>query len=179
MDNNLGQVVLVKDINPGVSEDYNGSSFANSSSPQDLIEFNDKLYFTADDGENGRELWVSDGTAEGTQLVANINPGSSSDYNNGSNIQELAKFGDRLYFGADNGESGTELFVSDGTTEGTELLVDFDPGSSSGNSYSSFPRDFIEFNNKLYFTVEGNELFATDGTAEGTTASSRYSSWGG
>ena len=156
-----------KILTPGVSEGYNGSSFANSSSPQDLIEFNDKLYFTADDGENGRELFVSDGTAEGTQLIANVNPGSGYDYNDISMISELTEFGDRLYFSANDGQSGNELFVSDGTAEGTQLLVDFAPDSSSAG-YNSFPKYFVEFNDKLYFTVEGNELFATDSTAEGT-----------
>ena len=33
------------------------------------------LYFTADDGMHGRELWRSDGTASGTALVADLNPG--------------------------------------------------------------------------------------------------------
>ena len=34
----------------------------------------DQVYFPADDGETGAELWMSDGTAEGTRLVADVNP---------------------------------------------------------------------------------------------------------
>ena len=64
MDTNLGQVELVKDINPD-----------GSSSPDSLVEFKDKLYFAANDGETGRALFVSDGTTEGTQLVKDIYPG--------------------------------------------------------------------------------------------------------
>ena len=67
MDTNLGQVELVKDINPD-----------GSSSPDSLVEFNDKLYFAANDGETGRALFVSDGTTEGTQLVKDIYPENNS-----------------------------------------------------------------------------------------------------
>ena len=36
-----------------------------------------RVVFTADDGSNGAEPWVSDGTPEGTQLLRNINPGAA------------------------------------------------------------------------------------------------------
>ena len=42
-----------------------------------FTEFNEQLFFSATDGENGGELWVSDGTTEGTQLLLDINPGGS------------------------------------------------------------------------------------------------------
>ena len=35
------------------------------------------MYFLADDGLHGRELFVSDGTAAGTRLVRDIRPGVS------------------------------------------------------------------------------------------------------
>ena len=169
MDTNLGQVVLVKDIDSNVIES-SGDSAPNSSAPRNLIEFDDKLYFSANDGENGEELFVSDGTAEGTELLVDISSDSSEDGgNNSSYPDELIEFNDRLYFAADNGESGIELFVSDGTAEGTELLADIRPNSSdSGYNYNSFPKHFVEFNNQLYFSTKGNEFFVTDGTTEGT-----------
>jgi hypothetical protein len=34
-----------------------------------LVAVNGVLYFTADDGINGNELWKSDGTVGGTTLV--------------------------------------------------------------------------------------------------------------
>jgi ELWxxDGT repeat protein len=204
MDTNLGEVVLIKDINPGISQGYYGPyrplddfaepddsqvesntddeartstptfSFPNSSSPGSLVEFNDKLYFSADNGENGRELFVSDGTAEGTQLLADLRPGEGSyGYIYGSSPDNLVEFNDKLYFAADDGENGRELFVSDGTAEGTQLLADLRPGESSyGYIYGSSPDNLVEFNDKLYFTANngesGNELFVSDGTAEGT-----------
>ena len=33
------------------------------------------MLFTADDNQNGREVWKSDGTLEGTEMVADIRPG--------------------------------------------------------------------------------------------------------
>src|SRR5439155_2715523 len=57
---------LVKDINSG----YPGSRIDH------LVEFNSRLFFTADDGVHGNEPWESDGTTNGTVLVRDIVPGS-------------------------------------------------------------------------------------------------------
>ena len=182
MDTNLGQVVLVKDINPNFLEN-NGGNNPEGSNPEDLIEFNGKLYFSADDGESGRELFVSDGTAEGTQLLVDLNPGiSPPGYYRPSSVNSSApgnfiEFNGKLYFSANDGESGSELFVSDGTAEGTQLVVDLNPGISYFSyappvASASNPGDFIEFNDQLYFSADdgtfGRELFVSDGTAEET-----------
>ena len=161
MENNSSQVVLVKDIYPGIG-DY-GS--ANSSYPRDLTEFNDQLYFSANDGENGGELWVSDGTTEGTQLVKDINLGSD-----GSFPADLSEFNNQLYFSAFDDKNSRELWVSDGTTDGTQLVKDINRGSSYGGG--SYPRNLTESNDQLYFTAfdekNGTELWVSDGTTEGT-----------
>ena len=159
MDVNLGQVVLVKDINPGVED-----SFRNYNN---FTEFNDKLYFTADDGENGEELWVTDGTTEGTQLLRDIYPGSGG---SGSFNRYLTEVNDKLYFTADDGKNGEELWVTNGTNEGTRLLKDI---NSSTDSYKgSYPNYLTELNGKLYFTandgINGTELWVSDGTTKGT-----------
>ncbi|MBE9048757.1 hypothetical protein IQ255_31025 [Pleurocapsales cyanobacterium LEGE 10410] len=149
---------LLKDINPG-------SASSASYSPENFTVFNDQLYFTAEDGENGEELWVSDGTTDGTRLVADINPGSNNF--GGSSPGNLTVFNGELYFGATDGENGRELWVSDGTTAGTQLLKDINPGSAS-----SSPENFTVFNDQLYFTAEdgenGEELWVSDGTTDGT-----------
>jgi ELWxxDGT repeat protein len=49
-----------------------------SSGPSQMVAIGSTAYFTADDGVNGRELWKSDGTAAGTVLVKDINPGSAT-----------------------------------------------------------------------------------------------------
>ena len=65
-----------------------------------------RLYFTADDGIHGRELWTSDGTAEGTMMVADLRPGREP-----SGIYDLMLAGPRLYFWADDGRTGSELWA--------------------------------------------------------------------
>ena len=159
---------LVADINP----DNDNFGYPESSSPSYLTEFNGKLYFGANDGINGGELWVSDGTAVGTQLVANINPDNFDDYPAGSFPSDLTEFNGKLYFGANDGINGDELWVTDGTAAGTQLVADINPGNSGYNSASSSPRNLTEFNDKLYFIandgINGDELWKTDGTAEGT-----------
>ena len=122
METNLSQVVLVKDINPGSSSSYHFR----------LAEFSDRLYFSADDGENGIELWVSDGTAEGTQLLKDINSGSSGSY-----PRDFAEFNNRLYFSASDGENGGELWLTDGTSSDRLGLADdlqFEQLSFAGNT---------------------------------------------
>ena len=50
--------------------------------PKHLTVYNNKLYFSADDGTHGHELWVYDGTNTPT-MVADININEDS-YNYGS-----------------------------------------------------------------------------------------------
>ena len=78
---------------------------------------------------HGAELWRSDGTAAGTQLVADIRPGpeSSSIY-----VTQTWVSGDgSLYFNADDGQHGEELWHTDGTPGGTTLVDDIAPGQES------------------------------------------------
>ena len=181
---------LLKDLNSGTTDGYfyPFEPSPDSSNPDELVAVGDRLYFTADDGENGEELWVSDGTTEGTQLVKDINSGAENvDYlysragksrpvekpiPYSSYLNDLTEFGGKLYFSADDGENGGELWVSDGTTEGTKLVEDINPGTSDYGANSSNPGEFFEFGDRLYFAAEtsdlGRELWVTDGTAEGT-----------
>jgi ELWxxDGT repeat protein len=175
MDTNLGQVVLVQDINPGASNSAYPTAVAedDSSSPSDLVEFNDRLYFNANNGENGNELYVSDGTDKGTQLVTDLRPGANNyGYAYSSFPFRLVEFNDRLYFTANVAGNGNELFVSDGTESGTQLLLDLYPGEDNYGVNSSYPSNLVELNDKLYFSADdgknGRELYVSDGTAEGT-----------
>jgi ELWxxDGT repeat protein len=151
---------LLKDINPGV----NGGFAPDATS---FTEFNNKLYFSANDGLNGEELWVTDGTTNGTQLVKNINPSSNNSF-----PEDFTEFNNNLYFASNDGANGTELWVTDGTENGTQLVKDIRPNFEEGSIQSSFPQNFTELNNKLYFTafddVNGEELWVTDGTTIGT-----------
>jgi ELWxxDGT repeat protein len=155
---------LVKDINP-VSV---GSFGVGSSSPRDFFVFNGKLFFTADDGSTGQELWSSDGTTAGTQLVKDIRPGlGSSTESPFYSPADFAVFNGRLFFSANDGSTGRELWSTDGTTAGTQLFKDILPGINGSN-----PTGMTVFNGKLFFAaidpIAGYELWSSDGTAAGT-----------
>jgi ELWxxDGT repeat protein len=147
----------VKDIRPG----------AEGSHPLQLTNLNGTLYFTSDDGVHGRELWRSDGTEAGTGLVADIAPGGQA-----SEIVSLIAMGDRLYFSAYAGLEagvGQELWISDGTTAGTHIVVDLRPGFNSSN-----PVELTVVGNAFYFLARQPSpaihlLHKSDGTAAGTT----------
>jgi ELWxxDGT repeat protein len=120
------------------------------------------LYFTADDGTHGTELWVSDGTDTGTVMVSDVNPGVADSLPAG-----LVAFGNRLLFVADDGVHGRELWVTDAAGRSAGLLVDLQPGA--GSSKPLYPQVIGDL---LYFVaddgVHGAELWATDGTSAGT-----------
>ena len=60
---------MVKDISPGPEPSYYDDSASS------LLDVDGTLFFTADDGSTGEELWTSDGTKAGTVLVKDIHPG--------------------------------------------------------------------------------------------------------
>jgi ELWxxDGT repeat protein len=149
--------VLVKNIRAGSA----------GSEPRSLTNVAGTLYFTANDGVTGHELWKSDGTAAGTVMVKDINAGSSGSIPNYPDARYLANVGGTLYFSANDGASGRELWKSDGTAAGTVLVKDINAGSGSSNPYS-----FTNFGGMLFFGAtdgaSGRELWKSDGTMVGT-----------
>jgi ELWxxDGT repeat protein len=147
---------LVKDIYPG-NINPGGDTL-----PLFLTNVAGTLYFRACNPTRGCELWRSDGTAAGTRLVKDINPGAGS-----SKPFHLASVGGTLYFGADDGTHGHELWRSDGTAAGTKLVKDISAGGAG-----SFPLYLMNAAETLFFAAEtpahGRELWRSDGTAAGT-----------
>ncbi|NTU84735.1 MAG: hypothetical protein HGA45_36125 [Chloroflexales bacterium] len=86
-----------------------------------------RLYFIADDAVHGAELWVSDGTAVGTKILADINPGKPDAFTYSSALWQV---GDQLVFLADDGTNGAELWGTDGTPGGTQPLMEIAPGAA-------------------------------------------------
>jgi len=165
-DGTANGTVLVKDISPQGVQPF---IFQEPVSYY-FNEINGKLVFISSDSMYGEELWVTDGTTSGTQLLKDIN--SDTSYNNGSSeLSDFVMVGGKLYFTANDSTHGTELWVTDGTTSGTQLFVDLDTyhGYPNNASFSSSPRALYEFNNELYFIAYNDGfLYKTDGTISGT-----------
>jgi ELWxxDGT repeat protein len=133
-------------------------------------DVNGTLYFTTDLEGPGQELWATDGTAAGTRRIKTVNPSPSSNPFGPpgvARLRQLTAVGTKLYFAADDGAHGAELWVSDGTAAGTKLVRDINPGGGSA------PTDLTALNGKVYFTADdgtanGRQLWVSDGTAAGT-----------
>jgi ELWxxDGT repeat protein len=130
----------------------------------DSVELGGFLYFPGEDGMHGRELWRTDGTREGTQLVRDVCPGPCS-----SQLSSLTAFGNLLAFRATDELHGWELWISDGTRAGTRMLRDQCPGGCS-----STVDGLAAFGDRLFFDTHSTrgeyrqQLMVTDGTAAGT-----------
>jgi ELWxxDGT repeat protein len=126
------------------------------------------MYFLADDGEHGFELWRTDGTAAGTFLLQDIQPGRNSAFGSEEHYSlDGATLGSNFYFRAANDTTGGEFWTSDGTGSGTRMLLDLLPGPASGG-----PFEVHELNGQLFFVAASKasdyELWKSDGTVSGT-----------
>ena len=143
------------DINPGPF----GSEAANFSAV--TIGNDVRVFFTATHFSTGKELYVTDGTPTGTQLVKDIYPGME-----GSEIEFISGVNGKAVFGAFEPVKGLELWVSDGTNAGTQLLLDIDPIGWGT------PGLFVSLGDRLVFRASnqtsGLEPWVTDGTTAGT-----------
>ena len=131
-----------------------------------LTTFGSQVFFAAENPQLGEELWMTDGTTEGTVLVKDINPGPDR-----STPFQLTPVGDTLYFGASDGTHGSEPWTTDGTESGTQLLLDVNPGTESSVDFPpSGP--WINLGQTLLFPAndgqQGMELWRSDGSPGGT-----------
>lgn len=135
--------------------------------------YSDRFWFQADDVDHGPELWVSDGTAAGTTLFADLNPGAKGSY-----PKFLATSGPAQYFIAYEPAHGSELWKTLGTPLTTTQVKDIFPGANSGLLDREWNRDYGSDNyaqaadGRLFFvahsTYDAHELWVSDGTETGT-----------
>ncbi len=160
-DGTAAGTVLVKDINPG----------AGASTPRDLTVLTPtRLLFSASDGVNGRELWVTNGTTAGTMLVKDINATAGA-----SGITEgkgrFCAVANNVYFAANAGTTGLELWKSDGSPGGTVLVKEINTAAGAGGMNTIIDGQ-VSVNGVLAFTaddgVNGEELWVSNGTTAGT-----------
>ena len=132
------------------------------SAPSSIVPTSLGSFFAANDILLGNELYKSDGTAGGTTLVRDIEPGGFSSFPG-----QFTQVGGTVFFTATTGNRGTELWKTDGTSFGTSLVKDINPGSDSSN-----PGELTAVKGLLYFTADdgtsGRELWKSDGTLQGT-----------
>ena len=173
-DGTPGGTVLVKDIVPGPES----ADYGTYPAYHNFVAVGDTLFFVVDDVVNealGGELWKSDGTPAGTVMVKDINPGPEPSMRFSgvlitfAPVLNMINFDGTLFFQANDGTTGYELWKSDGTAEGTVMVKDTYPGA---NVPWSEPDDFVVVNGTLFFgaanTTSGRKLWKSDGTTEGT-----------
>lgn len=150
----LAGTVLVK---PGIISTTGGN----------YAVLNNTLFFNADDGTHGSELWTSDGTTAGTNMVINLRADGGGIFYSGAPFNMIV-FNNKVYFTASDDTHGAELFSSDGTAAGTQIVKDMEPGTQG-----SVPQQSVIYNGNLYFSCySGNAavgLWKSDGTTAGTT----------
>jgi trimeric autotransporter adhesin len=144
----------------------------------ELTNVKGTLFFSAYDS-HGVELWKSDGTSTGTQIVKDINSGTykfvgvdsrnhphTFSAPNSSKPAGLVNVSGIVFFSAEDATNGRELWRSDGTSKGTFLVKDINPGAASGAG------DLVKVNSSVYLWgndgTNGWELWKSAGTAAST-----------
>lgn len=184
-------------------KDPNGRAITSSTA----ITADGLSYFVGSTPLTGSELWVTDGTAQGTSLFLEMEPGAgdgvtdllavvgNSIYVGGRKNGQLgiyvtdgtientirlttstssrfggrwAAVGSKFVFSNSDSTNGIELWVTDGTPNGTSLLADLEQGSDDSDPYG-----FVSWRDHAYFladtTAAGRgEMYRTDGTPQGT-----------
>jgi ELWxxDGT repeat protein len=90
-------------------------------------------------------LYRSDGTAAGTTLVKDINPGPGSS----AGYSFFTVVGNVAYFDADDGSTGDELWTTNGTSAGTTRVQDLSAGAAG-----SSPAGGVVLPSRLLFSAD-------------------------
>ncbi len=114
------------------------------------------LLFYAENASSGLELWKLNGSAGDAALVKDINSGVSGSYSSQKPVWDSTS--SQMFFVANDGLTGHELWRTDGTTAGTVLAADIELGAIGSN-----PENLIVAGSKVFFWALKNgqkQLFA-------------------
>ena len=152
---------MVKDIFTGPTGSGLSLDFATKDATLNL----GVIYFIANDGIHGSELWKTDGTTSGTVLASDINPGIQ-----GSNLQELTSTGNGLYASATIDSGVSELVRINGDWLQRFQWTDYDSVSDTYTYTTAYqsPNGITDHNNSLTFIAQENgtgefSLFSANG----------------
>ena len=127
-----------------------------------FTEMGGNVYFFGEPTPGSRGLWKTDGTPQGTTLVAPVWS------------QILTAVGDTLYFIGDGNNAGKELWKTDGTTAGTMIVKDLNPGPAGTMSATVDARPMAAAADRLVFMARGTDgrhhPYVSDGTPQGTVS---------
>ncbi len=151
---------------PGTHElldELSGADPTHGLSPTDLTVFGSELLFNGLDADGEKGLWVTDGTPEGThEVYAGI--GGATDPS-GLNPHNMTVFNGKVFFNGADKFGREQLWETDGTMAGTQMLT-------VANTNGLSPSSFEVYNGQLVFSAYNNVgfqgLWTTDGTGPGT-----------
>ena len=126
------------------SPDFGFVPLSGSSFPRELVAFGSQLYFVANDGLNGFELWSINDLGEESSLtrISNL-----LDNKRSSSPEELTIAGDSLYFTANDGKKNRKLYqFNDNLSEPKAV-------ENSGLN----PRNLSEVDGQLFYSAESDE----------------------
>jgi ELWxxDGT repeat protein len=128
------------------------------------------LFFRGYETATGLELYRTDGTPSGTMLVRDLNPGPGNGVESAGAVVGNsfgAVVGNMLFFAGRDATNGRELWKTDGSSAGTAMIKDINPGPANGAE-----GPYFSYNDQLYFfgnTPEyGAEPWVSNGTDQGT-----------
>jgi ELWxxDGT repeat protein len=164
------RIELVRDINTATHP--NASSSSNLEYAQMTIPKNigGTIYFIGYSSEFQGELWKTDGTFAGTVMVKDISVNNTNPFRQSTIHKIFNKIGNNVYFSANDGLNGIELWKTSELTGNTEMIADI----NVGNNNNFGPDSFTEVNNTIYFTQNTSEtpgntqIWKTNGTEAGT-----------
>ncbi|MFP4415874.1 MAG: PKD domain-containing protein [Chitinispirillaceae bacterium] len=173
------EVTIIADVDPGEGsgflEDFddgyiypNGDHARVQAVGYRSAVTDDRVYFPVFMRPYGVELYSTDGTEEGTNFLGdhceNASPYYLESYDDVFAPIYAALEDKIIYVWGEGGEYGSELFVSDGTSEGTHMITDLHPGEAE---IELEHHEIATYNGHVYFRAH-SELWRTDGTEEGT-----------